>query len=64
MKPGYYISESNNLQIWYPKDYFIKGYQTMEIFVPIVNRFEKIHYDQKTLDIVMAIFDFTFIRNL
>ena len=64
MKEGYYISESSNLQLWYPKGYFKKGYQTMELYLPMVNRFERVHYNKKTLSIVMSIFDFEFIGEL
>jgi hypothetical protein len=31
MKPGYYISETGNFQIWYPKDFFTKGEQRMDV---------------------------------
>jgi hypothetical protein len=62
MKAGYYISESNNLQLWYPKGYFKKGYQTMELLLS--DGYVKVHYDKKTLGIVMSIFNFEFIGEL
>jgi hypothetical protein len=32
MKEGYYLSETGNLQIWYPEGSEHEGFQTMEIF--------------------------------
>jgi hypothetical protein len=63
MKPGYYISESNNLQIWYPFGFFEKGMQTMEVIVK-GDKFEQVHYSKEMLDLVTTCFDFDLIEEL
>ena len=63
MKPGYYLSETGNFQIWYPKDFFEKGKQRLD-FVNKDGVEETVDYDIVSTTLIISIFDFEFIGNL
>lgn len=67
MKPGYYISETGNFQIWYPKDAFVKGEQRMDVVG--VDRYGRVFvreesYSQDMLELFLLILEFEYIGEL
>lgn len=67
MKPGYYISETGNFQIWYPKDFFTKGEQRMDAVG--VDRYGRVFvreesYPQDMLELILSTLEFEYIGEL
>lgn len=67
-KPGYYLNESDNLLIFYPKSTFEEGKFTFEIFAPLfsgeVSTWQKVHIDNKQLNLINLCNLFYFIEDL
>jgi len=63
MKPGYYLSEKGNFQVWYPLDFFEKGMQRMDVIWEDGTE-ETIDYTGIQALLVNMIFDFGFIGEL
>lgn len=67
MSPGYYLSETGNFQIWYPKDFFAKGEQRMDVvgvdkYGIVYSREES--YPHFTVELMISLLDFEFIGEL
>jgi hypothetical protein len=63
MKPGYYLSERGNFQVWYPANFFKKGKQRAEMIDS--NGIERrVDYDLSTALLLSVTFDFEFIGDL
>ncbi len=62
MKPGYYLSEAGNFQIWYPKDHFQSDRQTLE--VQIGDTEYRMHYTDEQMETLQHLFEFEFLGDL
>lgn len=63
MKPGYYLSEKGNFQVWYPLGLFEKGMQRMDVIWEDGIE-ETIDYMRTQALMVNMIFDFEFLGEL
>lgn len=67
MKPGYYMSETGNFHIWYPRDAFVKGEQRMDVvgidrYGRLFSREESYSHDR--VDYLTAVLEFEYIGEL
>jgi hypothetical protein len=62
MKEGYYLSETGNLQIWYPEGSEHEGFQTMEIFKD--ERWQKVLFSIEDVRTLLKVYDFEFLGDL
>lgn len=62
MKPGYYISEYGNFQVWYPEGLFLNSLQTMECLIE--GTWLRIHYTKEGLVMVTKTLEFEFLGGL
>lgn len=63
MKPGYYLSEMGNFQVWYPLNLFENDKQRMDVIWKDGTE-ETIDYTRIEALLVSSIFDFEFIGEL
>jgi hypothetical protein len=63
MKPGYYLSEKGNFQVWYPLGLFEKNKQRMD-FIDETGVEESADFTRTQALLVNTIFDFEFIGEL
>ena len=63
MKPGYYLSEKGNFQVWYPLDFFEKNMQRMDVIWEDGTE-ETVNYTRSQALLINSIFDFEFIGKL
>ena len=63
MKPGYYLSEMGNFQVWYPLGLSEKDKQRMDVIWKDGTE-ETIDYTRIEALLVSSIFDFEFIGEL
>ena len=63
MKPGYYLSESNNLQLWYPKNHFLEGFQAMEIMLED-DKWVRVRYTKEDVEMVNQVLEFEYLGDL
>ena len=63
MKPGYYLSEKGNFQVWYPLSLFEKDMQRMDVIWEDGTE-QTIDYMRTQALMVNMIFDFEFIGEL
>lgn len=63
MKPGYYLSENGNFQVWYPINFFEKEKQRMDVIWEDGVE-EAIDYTRTQALLINMIFDFEFIGEL
>ena len=63
MKPGYYLSENGNFQVWYPLNFFEKGKQRMDL-IGEDGIEEAVDYTRIEAKLVGIVFDFEFIGEL
>lgn len=64
LKPGYYLSMTSRLQLWYPKGFFIPGHQTLETYDPRNEIFVMVHYNNRMMRVLLAVLEFEFIGPL
>lgn len=64
MKPGYYLSELSNLQVWYPVGTYYAGFQTLDAYQPHRGEFIRIHYSPRQIDILLKVLEFEFLGEL
>jgi len=64
LKPGYYLSMTSRLQLWYPKGLFIPGHQTLETYDPRKEMFVMVHYNESMMRVLLAALEFEFIGPL
>jgi hypothetical protein len=66
MKPGYYLSETGNFQIWYPKDAFVKGEQRFDVVGRIYDdvSVKQYSYEHYLVDLIECSLEFEFIGEL
>jgi hypothetical protein len=63
MKPGYYLSEMGNFQVWYPKGFFEEDKQRMDVVLTDGTN-DTINYTKVQAILISKIFDFEFIGEL
>lgn len=63
MKPGYYLSEKGNFQVWYPLNLFEKDMQRLDVIWEDGTE-QTIDYMRTQALMVNMIFDFEFIGEL
>lgn len=63
MKPGYYLSERGNFQVWYPLNFFADDMQRLEVIWEDGTE-ETIDYTTDQALLINVIFDFEFIGEL
>lgn len=64
MKPGYYMSEMGNLQVWYPVGTWYAGFQTMDAYQPHRSEFIRVHYSPNDVDMLLKVLEFEFLGEL
>jgi len=67
MEPGYYLSEVGHFQIWYPKDFFKKGYQRLDVVYTDrygITRTRTEEYPEEMLKLLLSVLEFEYIGGL
>jgi hypothetical protein len=64
MIPGYYLNESRNLLIIYPKSFFYDNLTTFEVYDKNKKEFVRIHFPDQTVQMFDKIVDTEFLGDL
>ena len=63
MKPGFYLSEKGNFQVWYPRGFFIDDLTTLDVIFSDGTE-KRVSYNDEQIRKIQLAFSFEFIGDL